>query len=90
MEMPVVCPMCNECIELHDTRQSDLTGDLLCEDCCQKDNEVAELKEEIETICLDLENHAEYMVGDRRGWKKKLNELKERMKSLGYDYDLMY
>jgi len=87
MEMPVPCPKCNEWTELNETRESGLTKKLLCHSCASDENEVNEWVEEAKTIICDLENHAEYMKGDRRGWKKNLKELKEKILSAGYDYD---
>lgn len=89
MKMPVICPKCHECIELDETRESRLTSELLCESCCEDENEVADLKEEIEDIQYDLDNHAEHMKGDRRGWKSNIKQLKEKIKSLGFDYDYL-
>lgn len=85
--MPVPCPRCGEWIELHSTRKSPLTEDLLCEECFSIEDQVNDYKEEIEDIQYDLENYAEYMKGDRRGWKKKINELKDKIKKLGFDFD---
>ncbi len=87
MEMPVPCPKCNEWVELNDTRTSNLTGDLLCDDCCSEENEVAELKDEIDTIQRDLDNDEDYMKGDRRGWKNNIKDLKKKIKDLGFNYD---
>ncbi|WP_312306577.1 hypothetical protein [Chryseobacterium sp.] len=87
MEMPVPCPRCGEWVELHDTRKSPLTEALLCDECFSVEDEVYDLKEEADDIKYDLDNHAEHMKGDRRGWKKNLKELKEKIKSLGFDYD---
>lgn len=87
MEMPVPCPRCGEWIELHDTRKSPLTEDLLCDECFTVEDEVYDLKEEADDIKYDLDNHAEHMKGDRRGWKNNLKELKEKIKALGFDYD---
>ena len=85
--MPVKCIKCEEWIELHTTKESPLNNNqLLCSDCYNKDNEVLELIEEAKDIHYDLENDEEYMKGDRRGWKKNLNEIKAKIKSRGYDF----
>lgn len=87
MEMPVNCVKCGEIVELDSTRQSPLNGQLICSECFDKENEVNELIEEAKDIRYDLENHAEHMKGDRRGWKKNLKELKAKIKDLGFDFD---
>jgi len=87
MEMPVQCQKCKDIVELNSTRESNLTKKLLCSDCCSEENEVFELVSEADDIRYDLENYAEHMKGDRRGWKNNLKELKEKIKSFGYDYD---
>ena len=87
MEMPVNCSKCGEWVELNSTRESPLNQQLMCSDCYHKDDEVNDLVEEAKDIIYDLENQAEYMKGDRRGWKKNLKELKEKISSLGYSFD---
>lgn len=87
MEMPVPCCRCEEIIELHSTRKSPLNNQLLCEDCFSTDDEVNDWVEEAKDIHYDLENHAEHMKGDRRGWKKNLKELKEKISKAGYSFD---
>lgn len=87
MEMPVNCPKCGEWFELNSSRESPLNNQLLCGECFQKDDEVNDLVEEAKDIHYDLENYAEYMKGDRRGWKKNLKELKNKIARLGYSFD---
>lgn len=87
MEMPVPCSRCSEIVELHSTRESELNEQLLCEDCYNLDNKVYELVEEAKDIHYDLENYEEYMKGDRRGWKKNLKELKNKISKLGFSFD---
>lgn len=88
MEMPVICTMCNQIVELHSTKESRINKVLLCENCYEIDDQVADLFEENKTIQNDLDNHEEYMKGDRRGWRKKIKENKEKINSLGYEYPL--
>lgn len=85
MEMPVPCS-CGEWVELHSTRQSPMNQRLICLACYNKETEVRPLIEEAQDISYDLENYAEHMKGDRRGWKKKLKELKANISKLGYDF----
>ena len=87
MEMPVNCCRCDEVVELHTTRQSPLNKQLLCNECYSKDNEVYHLIDEAKDIHYDLENHAEHMKGDRRGWKRNLKELKIKISKLGYSFE---
>lgn len=87
MEMPVNCSKCGEWIELNSTRESPLNNQLMCSNCFDNDKEVHELIEEAKDIHYDLENYAEHMKGDRRGWKKNLKELKAKISSLGYSFD---
>lgn len=87
MEMPVQCPKCKEIIELDETRESNLTKELLCSECCAEENEVFELVSEADDIQYDLNSYAEHMKGDRRGWKKNLKEIKDKIKKLGYDFE---
>lgn len=89
MEMPVTCPKCNEWVELNETRESDLTKKLLCKSCCSEENQINEWVEEARDITYDLDNNAEHMKGDRRGWRKNLKEIKDKIKKAGYDYDLV-
>lgn len=90
MEMPVICEKCDECIELNETRTSKLTKKLLCENCCDTENLVYDLFEEAKDIQYDLENNAEYMKGDRRGWKNNLKELKDKISKAGYSFDDLF
>lgn len=87
MEMPVPCDNCGEWVELNDCKESDLTKKLMCRSCCQVEDEVHQLKEEITDLHLDLDNEAEYTVGNRRMYKKEIKEKKERIKELGFSYD---
>lgn len=87
MEMPVMCK-CGEWIELDSTRESPLKKDqLLCRECFSSEDKVNDLIQEAKDIQYDLDNDAEYMKGDRRGWKKRIKEIKEQVKKLGYNYD---
>ncbi|HUI31998.1 MAG TPA: hypothetical protein VLY84_00145 [Dysgonamonadaceae bacterium] len=90
MEMPVPCSRCNDIVELHSTKESPLSNELLCQECYSTDNQVNDLFEEAKDIQYDLENHAEHMKGDRRGWKKNLKELKNKIKKLGFDFDELF
>lgn len=87
MEMPVPCCKCREIVELHSTRESSLTKKLMCDECCSTSNQVNSLVEEAKDIQNDLDNHAEHMKGDRRGWKKNLKNLKQQIDDLGYSSD---
>ena len=91
MEMPVPCSKCGEWIELNDTRESDISKELVCSECYDIDREAYELKEEIVDLQLDLDNEPEYMKGQRREYKKEIKEKKARIVELGYSFeDLMY
>ena len=85
MEMPVPCKNCNEIVELDSTRQSPLTKDLVCHECFTIDDKVNDLVEEAKNIHYDLDNYAEHMKGDRRGWKRNLKDLKQKINDLGFD-----
>lgn len=87
--MPVPCTKCGEWVELDSTKGSPLSYSrmLICSECYDKEDEVYQLLEEAKDINYDLENHAEHMKGDRRGWKQKLKELKEKISKLGYDFN---
>lgn len=87
LEMPVPCPVCEEWVELDSTRESPLTKELICDSCHTNHYKVHELKEEIDTIQLDLDNGESYMKGDRRGWKARIKEAKEEIKKLGFNYE---
>ena len=87
MEMPVDCIKCGEWVELDTTREAPITKKLVCINCYQKEEEVKSLVEEAKDINYDLDNYAEHMKGDRRGWKKNLKELKEKISALGYSFD---
>lgn len=41
--------------------------------------------EEIKDIQLMLDNNDPEIKGDRRGWKRNINELKQEIIELGYD-----
>lgn len=83
--MPVICLKCGDLVELYKTRKSPLNEQLICKQCFEKENEVKELIEEAKDIHYDLENYAEYMKGDRNGWKNNLKQLKNKIKELGFD-----
>lgn len=85
MEMPVLCTRCDEIIELNSTKESPLTKELLCYECFSIDDKVNDLVEEAKNIQYDLDNYEEYMKGDRRGWKRNLKELKQKINDLGFD-----
>jgi len=85
MEMPVPCERCGEVVELHETRKGPLTKELVCDECFSKEDQINDLIEEAKTISDDLENHEEYMKGDRRGWKRNLKELKAKIEIEGFD-----
>ncbi len=85
--MPVSCFKCDELVELNSTRQGELSKDLLCESCYGEEDHAKCLIDEAKDIYYDLENYAEHMKGDRRGWKKNLKELKEKISALGYSFD---
>ncbi|MCT4078393.1 hypothetical protein HZP59_14600 [Elizabethkingia anophelis] len=87
MEMPVICNKCKECVELYDTVVSDLTNNLLCNNCASEENEVYEYLEEIKDIEYLLDNNDPEVIGDRRGWKNNIKELKSKIEKLGYYYD---
>lgn len=87
MEMPIDCSKCGEWVELDSTREGPLTKNLVCKNCFATEEEARSLIEEAKDISYDLENYAEHMKGDRRGWKKNLKELKEKISSLGYSLD---
>lgn len=90
MEMPVPCIKCKEVVELDSTRTSPLTKDLVCQDCYYTHDQVNDLFEEAKQISYDLENHEEYMKGDRRGWKINFKELKDKIKELGFSYNELF
>ncbi|NDV94852.1 hypothetical protein D0T84_07960 [Dysgonomonas sp. 521] len=48
---------------------------------------INQIKEEITDLQLDLDNEAEYTVGNRRMYKKEIKGKKERIKELGFNYD---
>lgn len=83
--MPVPCNKCGNLVELHATRESLLTKKLMCDECCSVENQVNDLVEEAKDIQYDLDNHAEHMKGDRRGWKKNLKNLKQQIDDLGFN-----
>lgn len=87
MEMPVPCDNCGEWVELNNCKESDLTKKLMYRSCCLVEDEVHQLKEEITDLQLDLDNEAEYTIGNRRMYKKEIKEKKERIKELGFNYD---
>lgn len=87
MEMPVPCCRCGEIVELNSTKESPLNSQLLCEDCFRSDDDVNDFVEEAKDIHYDLQNNAGYMKGDRRGWKKNLKELKDKIARAGYSFD---
>lgn len=87
LEMPVPCPVCEEWCELNSTKESPLTKELLCSNCYSNHYTVNELKEEIDTIQLDLDNNESYMKGDRKGWKANIKENKEKIKTYGFKYE---
>lgn len=90
MEMPVICEKCDDFVELNETRTSKLTKKLLCENCSDTENRVYDLFEEAKDIQYDLENDAEHMKGDRRGWKKSLKELKDKISKSGYSFNELF
>lgn len=87
--MPVPCDKCGEWVELNDCRESDLTKKLLCSDCCDIEDEVNRLKENITDIQIDLDNKAEHTIGNRRSLKNEIKEMKKQINDLGYDYDFL-
>ncbi|MEL7600592.1 MAG: hypothetical protein AAGU18_10920 [Proteiniphilum sp.] len=87
MEMPVPCSKCGEWVELNSTRQGPLSRELICANCCREEESVSFLIDEAKDIHYDLKNYAEHMKGDRRGWKKNLKELTEKISVLGYSFD---
>lgn len=87
MEMPTPCSKCKEVVELNDLRESNFTKEMLCDECYSTDSELYYLVDEAKDIQRDLEDYAEHMKGDRRGWKKKLKELKKQIDELGGDVD---
>lgn len=87
MEMPVQCIKCDEVVELNSTRHSPISKQLLCEACFSVEDEVNDLMCEARDIKYGLDNYADYMKGDRRGWKRNLKELKAKVIDLGFDFD---
>ncbi len=85
MEMPVPCGRCSNIVELHSTRESSLTNRLMCDECCDLENRINDLVEEAKDIQTDLDNYAEHMKGDRRGWKRNLKEIKQKIEKLGFN-----
>lgn len=84
--MPVTCTKCNEWVELNSTRESKLTrGVLLCPECSSTDSIVKYKIEEIKDIQNMLDNNDPEVHGDRRGWKRKIKDLKKEITDLGYD-----
>ena len=80
MEMPCLCD-CGKWFDLNDGRESPYRRDVvICRDCYDKQSERRELENQIEDLQLDLDNEAEYTVGNRRMYKKELKELKEKLK----------
>lgn len=54
----------------------------------RKENNYESVKdkiEEIKDIQLMLDNNDPEVKGDRRGWKRNINELKQEIIELGYD-----
>lgn len=87
MEMPVDCSKCGEWVELDTTREGPITKNLVCRNCFAIEEEARSFIDEAKDISYDLENYAEHMKGDRRGWKKNLKELKEKISALGYSFE---
>lgn len=87
MEMPVPCSDCQKWIDLDETRTSPYDKKLKCQECYQKDSNAYEIYREAYDIQCDLDCYAEHMKGDRRGWKKNLKVLKNKLNELGYDYE---
>lgn len=85
--MPVNCSKCGEWIELNSTRESPLNKQLMCSDCFFTEDKVNDLIEEAKEIHYGLENHEEYMKGDRHGWRRNLKEIKYEISTLGYSFD---
>lgn len=86
MEMPVPCSKCGEWVELNSTRESELNkGKMLCPECYSTEDSVKDKIEEINDIQLMLDNNDPEVKGDRRGWKRNINELKQEIIELGYD-----
>lgn len=85
--MPVPCEKCDEWVELNSTRKSRLTKKLLCDSCCEEENNIKDMIDEIEDIQHMLDTNDPEVKGDRRGWKKNIKELKEKIKNLGYDFE---
>ena len=86
MEMPVPCSKCGEWVELNSTRESELNkGKMLCPECYSTDDSVKDKIEEIKDIQLMLDNNDPEVRGDRRGWKRNINKLKQEIIELGYD-----
>jgi hypothetical protein len=83
MEMPVPCDGCGEWVELNECRHSPLTQKLVCRNCAQRDKKTYDIRSRIEELQLDLDDNAEYMKGNRRGYKKELKDLK--MKLTGFE-----
>ena len=81
MEMPCPCDDCGKWFDLNDGRESPYRrGITICRECHDRQSERKELENQIEELQLDLDNEAEYTVGNRREYKKELKELKQKLK----------
>lgn len=83
MEMPCPCDECGGWFDLNDGHESPYKrGIVICRNCYDKQNERKELENQIEELQLDLDNEAEYTVGNRRMYKKELKELESKLEKL--------